>query len=59
MEELARQFDAARDTMLRISGAIQALEELLAVGAQPAAWVRSGVPSPGAEAEPLPTSVDS
>jgi hypothetical protein len=36
LQELARQEAALRETMLRISGAIQVLEELLAAGAQPA-----------------------
>jgi hypothetical protein len=37
MQELERQLSQLRDTMLRISGAIQVLEELQAQAAPPAA----------------------
>jgi hypothetical protein len=37
MQDLERQLSQLRDTMLRISGAIQVLEELQAQAAQPAA----------------------
>jgi prefoldin subunit 5 len=37
MQDLERQLSQLRDTMLRISGAIQVLEELQAQGAPPAA----------------------
>jgi hypothetical protein len=36
LDELAREFDAVRETVLRIGGAIQVLEELLADGTAPA-----------------------
>lgn len=50
LEDLERQTSNVRATMLRISGAIQVLEELLAADAAPAAGDGEDAPPAGARA---------
>ena len=43
LEELSREFDVTRETVVRISGAIQVLEELLSDGDELATEAVAGV----------------